>query len=140
MENNLDELKTQWGWCGYATQDLLRCQIAVRNIALLFNWWSLFARLADPSKRRKAITSRPLLLGAVARQTTHAGQVSITISPFAWQSHSNPGIVKHTAPQWKHAVSLAHRPRVSFSAQGQARVSLDWTFWRPDFVASLLLS
>jgi hypothetical protein len=82
MENNLDELKNQWGWCGYVTQDLLRCQIAARHIALIFNWWSLFVRLADPSKRREAITSRPLLLGAVARQTTHAGQVSITITPM----------------------------------------------------------
>ena len=38
-------------------------------------------RLADPSKRREAITSRPLLLGAVARQTQHAGQTTITITP-----------------------------------------------------------
>lgn len=81
MENNLDELNNQWGWCGYVTKDLLRCQISARHIALVFNWWSLFVRLADPSKRREAITSRPLLLGAVARQTTHAGQVSITITP-----------------------------------------------------------
>jgi len=81
MENNLDELKNQWGWCGYVTEDLLRCQIAARNIALFFNWWSLFARLVDPSKRREAITSRPLFLGSVARQTLHAGQVSITITP-----------------------------------------------------------
>jgi hypothetical protein len=81
MENNHDELKNQWGWGGYVTQDLLRCQIAARNIALIFNWWSLFVRLVDPSKRREAITSRPMLMGSVARQTTHAGQVSITITP-----------------------------------------------------------
>jgi hypothetical protein len=80
MENNLDELKNQWGWGGFVTQDLLRCQIAARNIALIYNWWSLFVRLADPDKRREAITSRPLLLGAVARRTTHAGQVSVTIT------------------------------------------------------------
>jgi hypothetical protein len=81
MENNFDELKNQWGWGGFVTKDLLRCQIAARNIALIYNWWSLFVRLADPSKRREAITSRPMLLGAVARQTTHAGQVSLTITP-----------------------------------------------------------
>ena len=31
MENNLDKLKNQWGWFGYVTQDLLRCQIAARK-------------------------------------------------------------------------------------------------------------
>jgi hypothetical protein len=49
-----------------------------QHIALIYNWWSLFARLADPSVRREAITSRPLLLHAVARQTTHAGQTMVT--------------------------------------------------------------
>ena len=37
-------------------------------------------RLADPDHRREAITSRPLLLQAIARQTRHAGQVTLTIS------------------------------------------------------------
>lgn len=86
MENNLDELKNQWGWAGYMTKDLLRCQIAARTIALVFNWWSLFARLADPSRRREAITSRPMLLGAVARQTTHAGQTTVTITSLHGQA------------------------------------------------------
>ena len=39
-----------------------------RLIALTYNWWSLFVRLADPDRHREAITSRPLLHG-VARQT-----------------------------------------------------------------------
>ena len=82
MENNFDELKNQWGWGGFMTEDLLRCQIAARTVALIYNWWSLFVRLADPSKRREAITSRPMLLGGVARQTTHGGQVSILITPM----------------------------------------------------------
>ncbi len=86
MENNFDELKNQWGWGGFMTQDLLRCQIVARTIALIYNWWSLFVRLADPSKRREAITSRPMLLGGVARQTTHAGQVSIVITPMHGQA------------------------------------------------------
>jgi hypothetical protein len=82
MENNFDELKNQWGWGGFTTEDILRCQIAARTVALIYNWWSLFVRLADPSKRREAITSRPMLLGGVARQTTHGGQVSIVITPM----------------------------------------------------------
>ena len=81
-ENNFDELKNQWGWAGFTTPDLYRCQAMARHIALLYNWWSLFARLADPSVRREAITSRPLLLHAVARRTTHAGQMVVTVTPL----------------------------------------------------------
>ena len=80
-ENVFDELKNQWGWGGYVTQDLLRSQITARIIALVYNWWSLFTRLADPKKHREAITSRPLLLYGVGRKTTHAGQTKITITP-----------------------------------------------------------
>ena len=35
---------------------------------------------ADPEHHREAITTRPLLLSAVARQTQHARQVTLTIS------------------------------------------------------------
>jgi hypothetical protein len=44
---------------------------------LIFNWWSLFVRLADLDHRPEAITSRPLLMQAIARQTQHAGQVTL---------------------------------------------------------------
>ena len=81
-ENNFDERKNQWGWAGFTTQDLYRCQVMARHIALIYNWWSLFVRLADPSLRREAITGRPLLLHAVARQTTHAGQTVVQVTPL----------------------------------------------------------
>ena len=90
VENNFDELKNQWGWGGFVTKDLGRCQIAARTIALIYNWWSLFVHLADPSKRREAITSRPLLLSSVARRTTHAGQVSVIITP----AHAEAGRIQ----------------------------------------------
>jgi hypothetical protein len=79
-ENPFDELKNQWGWAGYTTCDLKRCQIMARHIALIYNWWSLFARLAIPDKHAEAITSRPLLLHAVGKQTRHAGQTRLTIT------------------------------------------------------------
>lgn len=79
-ENAFDELKNQWGWCGFTTQDLKRCKVMARMIALIYNWWSLFVRLADPKKHTEAITSRPLLLNAVGRQTQHARQITIAIS------------------------------------------------------------
>jgi hypothetical protein len=79
-ENCFDELKNQWGWGGYTTQDLKRCRLVSRLVALVYNWWSLFVRLACPEKHSEAITSRPLLLHGVSKQTSHAGQTTITIS------------------------------------------------------------
>jgi len=79
-ENAYDELKNHWGWGGFTTQDLKRCRLLAGTVALVYNWWSLFVRLADPEHHREAITTRPLLLAAVARQTQHAGQVKLTIS------------------------------------------------------------
>ena len=78
-ENCFDELKNQWGWGGYTTSDLKRCRLASRLVALVYNWWSLFVRLAS-GKHHEAITSRPLLLYGVARQTKHAGQTTLTIT------------------------------------------------------------
>lgn len=49
------------------TQDLKRCRIIARLIALVYNWWNIFARLARPDQHMEAITSRPLLLNAVGR-------------------------------------------------------------------------
>jgi hypothetical protein len=79
-ENVFDELKNQWGWGGFTTRDLARCRLLAGTVALVYNWWSLFARLADPEHHREAITARPLLLSAIARRTQHAGQVTLTIS------------------------------------------------------------
>lgn len=79
-ENAFDELKNQWGWGGFTTHDLHRCQLSARAVALIYNWWSLFVRLAHPKSRREAITSRPWLLSSVGRATSHAGQTTLTIT------------------------------------------------------------
>ncbi len=79
-ENNYDELKNQWGWLGYTTQDLKRSAMMARIIALVYNWWTLFVRLINPNKHTEALTSRPLLLHAVGKKATHANQTILTIS------------------------------------------------------------
>jgi hypothetical protein len=79
-ENPFHELKNQWGWAGFTTQDMDRCQITVRLIAQICNWWNLYARLVDRERHREAVTTRPELLAGVARQTRHAGQTRINIS------------------------------------------------------------
>jgi hypothetical protein len=86
-ENTFDELKNQWGWGGFTTHDLKRCRLLARSVALIYNWWSLFVRLADPERHREAITSRPLLLTALARRTHHAGQVRLTVSSAHGEQH-----------------------------------------------------
>ena len=79
-ENVYDELKNQWGWGGFTTKDLLRCQVAARNVALVYNWWSLFVRCAEPAVAREAITSRPLLLCAVGRLVASGRQVTLRLT------------------------------------------------------------
>jgi hypothetical protein len=79
-ENVFDELKNQWGWQGFTTQDLKRSQMMARIIALIYNWWTLFARLIYPKKHTEALTSRPLLLHAVGKQTSHANQTLLSVS------------------------------------------------------------
>jgi hypothetical protein len=79
-ENAFDELKNQWGWGGFTTHDLHRCQLSARVVALIYNWWSLFVRLAHPQARLEAITSRPWLISSVGRRTEHAGQMTITLT------------------------------------------------------------
>ena len=79
-ENNFDEMKNQWGWGGYATQDIKSCQFMSRMIALIYNWWNLFVRLAIPDKHHEAITSRPLLLSSIGRLTESKRQRKMVIT------------------------------------------------------------
>jgi hypothetical protein len=79
-ENPFDELKNQWGWAGFTTRDLARCQLMARFIALVYNWWNLFVRLAEPDRHLEAITSRPLLITAIAERTRHARQTTLKVA------------------------------------------------------------
>ena len=79
-ENPFDELKNQWGWGGFVTHDLHRCQLSARAVALIYNWWSIFVRLANPDARLEAITSRPWLMSSVGQKTEHSGQTTITLT------------------------------------------------------------
>lgn len=71
-ENGFDEIKNQWGWGGYSTHDIERCALSARAVALVYNWWSWYVRLANPKSRLEAKTSRPKLLSAVGKLTSHA--------------------------------------------------------------------
>lgn len=81
-ENGFDELKNQWGLGGFTTQDINRCQTTARACALVYNWWSWYCRAANPTARMEAITSRPLLLAAVGKAASHAGQTTLYLTPL----------------------------------------------------------
>jgi len=74
-ENSFDELKNQWGWGGFTTRDLKRCRPMAGFVALVFNWWNLFVRLADPNRHREAITNRHC--GAELRACGETGEGEI---------------------------------------------------------------
>jgi len=57
-ENSFDELKNRWGWGRYFTHGLHRCRLPAKNVALIYNGWSWFVRLANPRH-----ASRPLPAG-----------------------------------------------------------------------------
>ena len=82
-DNGFDELKNQWGWGGFTTQDIERCQSGARVVALVYNGWRWYGRAAKPEARMEAITSRALLLAAVGRATKHAGQPLCRSSPIS---------------------------------------------------------
>lgn len=96
-ENNFDELKNQWGWGGFTTNDLARCQLMARMVALVYNWWTLYVRLAQPHKHLEAITSRPLLLHGVATQTRHGGQTRLTITSTHAKQATIQAMLTHLA-------------------------------------------
>ena len=89
-ENGFDELKNQWGWGGFTTRDMHRSQLTARAVALVYNWWSWYVRAANPQARREALTSRPLLLAAVGRATSHSDQTTLYLTPM----HAEAGLIK----------------------------------------------
>ena len=68
-----------------------------RIVALVYNWWNLFVRLAQPHKHFEAITSRPLLLHGVAIQTRHAGQRRLTITSTHAKQSAIQAVLTHLA-------------------------------------------
>ncbi len=68
------------GWAGFTTRDLARCRTMARFIALVYNWWNLFVRLAEPDKHLEAIASRPLLHSAIAERSRRPRQTTLCVA------------------------------------------------------------
>ena len=91
-ENNFDEIKNHWGWGGFTTADIKPCRFIARIIALIYNWWNIFTRLANPDKHMEAITSRPLLLSSVGRLTETGRKKTMTIT----STHAQADYIQET--------------------------------------------
>ena len=114
-ENAFDELKNQWGWGGFTTKDLARCQLTARMVALVYNWWSIFVRLAEPDKHLEAITSRPLLLAGIAERTRHGRQTTLRIASAhgraRWAERALTGVARFLRTLVKAAEQLTNAQR-----------------------------
>lgn len=72
-ENVFDELKNEWGWGGFNSQNLDRTQIMASLTALVYNWWNIYCRLMNPDKHLEAKTSRPQIQSVVGRMIRTGG-------------------------------------------------------------------
>ena len=68
-----------------------------RIVALIYNWWSLFARTVNPDStgHQEAITSRPLLLTGVGRLTETGRQRTMHIVTDHGKSEKIKGLFKN---------------------------------------------
>lgn len=123
-ENNFDELKNQWGWAGFTTQDLKRCQVLARVQALVYNWWTLFARLAIPHKHAEAITTRPLLLHGIARRSRHGHQTTVTITSL----HARAGPMKAALERASGFLARVRATAEQLTRLERWRLILSWIF------------
>ena len=134
-ENPFDELKNQWGWAGFTTADINRCQLMARLNALIYNWWTLYNRLADPDQHHEALTTRSLLLNAVARQTRHAGQTRLTVTSSHGQRQqvkvALQRIAKFLTALIKNAEQLSDAERWALILSYALRKYLHWRTLRP---------
>jgi Transposase DDE domain group 1 len=108
-ENGFDELKRQWGWGGFTTRDIERCQTSARAVALIYNWWSWYCRAANPDARMEAITSRPLLLATVGRKVKHAGQTMLYLTPMHAASNFLIALISNIRRVLAHVSAVAEQ-------------------------------
>lgn len=78
-ENIFDEMKNQWGWGGFVTQDLKRTAIVAGLSAFVANAWNVFTRLGGDGSHQEAATTRRTLQQCVARISSHGRRRVLTI-------------------------------------------------------------
>jgi hypothetical protein len=89
-ENGVDEIENlgnegaslcPLGRNGYSAHDIERHALSARAVALVYNWWSWYVRLAHPKTRPEAITSRPEAARCGGLHApSHGGQKNIVLT------------------------------------------------------------
>lgn len=102
-------MKNQWGLSGFTTQDINRCQTTARACGLVYNWWSWYCRAANPKARMEAITSRPLLLAAVARATHSGGQTTLHLTPLHGKANLLKPLIANIHAALQHVKAAAEQ-------------------------------
>ena len=108
-ENIIDEIKNQWGWCGYTTRSLGGSSIAATFIALVYNWWHLYVRFYDEEHNREAITTRPELMQGVARRVESGGQKSIRVSILHRNAEALSAAITAISKEISHIAATAQQ-------------------------------
>ena len=106
-ENVFDEIKNQWGWGGFTTDDIKSSRFMARIIALIYNWWTLFVRLANPNSHLEAITSRPLLLSSVGRLIQSGRQKCMLITSSHGSAKKVEAMYQRIAHFFKNLKAIA---------------------------------
>ena len=79
-ENVFDELKNQWGFNGFCARSARVTALAARLLLLVYNLWSLFARLLEPGRHIEAAGSRRWFLIIAARLVKSGRQLAVQLS------------------------------------------------------------
>jgi hypothetical protein len=107
-ENVFDELKNQWGFNGFCARSRRVSALAASLLLLVYNLWSLFVRLLEPSRHVEAAGSRRWFLVIAARLVESGRQKTLQISVQGrWWKQLKNGYTRvaewlaSTAPQLK---------------------------------------
>jgi hypothetical protein len=90
-----------------AGDDIERCNLSARAVALAYNWWSWYVRLAHPKARLEAVTSRPMLLAAIGRITESGGQKRILLSLTHAAANHVKALVANVRETLAHVLATA---------------------------------
>lgn len=107
-ENVFDELKNQWGFSGFCAAKRRVSALAANLLLLVYNLWSLFVRLLEPSRHIEAAGSRRWFLVIAARLVQSGRQKTLHVSAQGhWWAALKAGYTRvaqwlaTTAPQLK---------------------------------------
>lgn len=89
-ENVFAELKIQWGFHGFCAAKRWVSALAAHLLLLVYNLWSLFARLLKPSRHLEAAGSRRWFLIIAARMIESGRQKTLPRCKAAGRRPSKP--------------------------------------------------